>query len=382
MADVKSDTEISSVVFNTTPTNMREAPLFFGDALNVQRLDLPVEQWLQKHTTEALGFMWFKTDFNYSQDNLDYCTKMSPDLQNLFTKNLKFQTLLDSVAGRTISQVFMPIVSSSALEEWFGVHAFFEANVHSPAYAELVKAVVPNSTKIFDDIMVNPAIIGRAKDIVIHYDLLHSYNVKRNALRLGLIGEYQYSEREHKKAFIMALTALNVLEGVLFYSSFLISFAFSENKLMESSAKCISKIAQDENMHLAFGQYIFNRLKKLDEYKELFVELRPQIESVFKNASDAEDLWISYLFEDNPPLLGINEAILQEYKKFNIHRRMTALGLTPMFAKTENPCTWSTRYLSTSANQNANQESDNADYLLGAIHQDMNTNDFDSLLDL
>ena len=55
-----------------------------------------------------------------------------------------------------------------------------------------------------------------------------------------------YNIEAHKVSIVKSLIALNILEAVLFKSSFLTSFAFKENGLYSVTADIISKIAQDK----------------------------------------------------------------------------------------------------------------------------------------
>ena len=62
-----------------------------------------------------------------------------------------------------------------------------------------------------------------------------------------------------KENFTVAVANVNILEGIRFYVSFACSFAFGELKLMEGSAKIISLIARDENIHLGITQNILTK---------------------------------------------------------------------------------------------------------------------------
>lgn len=345
-------------VFCTDVIDFTNEPLFLGSGKNVARLDLPLNPQIKKRTERALGLTWFPGDFSYIQDARDF-SGLSPELQRLFLANLKFQTVLDSVATRSVSEVFLPITTNPQLEEWWVLHAFQES-IHSASYADLIKALPLNSTKIFDEIMVTPEIMQRAQMIVECFDEAILHNAKLTAKTSD------YSLVAHKRAIIKALYALNILEAGLFQTSFITTFAFAENGIMESSGKSMGKIKLDETNHLAMTTHLINTLKNNSEWKYLFEELKPIVIKMYESASIADHMWIDYIFSGGARLLGLSEPVLKQYSDWNLSKTKAAIGL-PYTSGLSNPCTWSDKYTNLSNQQNANNESDSAAYLLGKI---------------
>ena len=240
---------MSNHLFNPNPVDFTKQPLFLGTGRNIARLDLSIETHISNATAAAIGKIWFSGDFSPSKDGKDYIS-CDQSLQQLYMKNLKFQTLLDSLAARSVAEVFIPITTNPQLASWWFQHAFFEENIHSQSYADILKALPVDAKAIFDDIMVNPNILARAKSIVACFE----DTVERNASMVLstsrdtsiVSGEHYYNKEAHKVSIVKSLFALNILEAVLFKSSFLTSFAFKENGLFSVTADIISKIAQDK----------------------------------------------------------------------------------------------------------------------------------------
>lgn len=105
-------------LFNPNPINFQSEPLFLGTGRNITRLDLQTSPHITKLTADAIGKMWFAGDFSPSKDSKDYIAN-SQELNTLYMKNLKFQTLLDSVAARSVAEVFLPITTNPQLENWW-----------------------------------------------------------------------------------------------------------------------------------------------------------------------------------------------------------------------------------------------------------------------
>lgn len=360
-------------LFNTNNIDFSSEPLFLGSGRNIARLDLNIEQHIQKQVDNALGLMWFATDFSYAADAKDY-EAMDSKLKMLFLKNLKFQTLLDSVAARSVVEVFLPITTNPQFENWWLQHGFFEGCIHSKTYAEIIKALPVNAKEIFDDIMVNEEILNRAKDIMKYFE----HTVIMNS-RMLLKDEVKYDIEEHKKSIILSLFALNILEAVLFKSSFITSFAYKENGIMNSTGDAIKKISLDETGHFAMTVNILNRYRKDPEWAYIFNTLEPEIMSMYSTAINADYKWIDYLFIDNPILLGISSEVLKQYVDYNAKIVMTSVGLEPLKDSTFNPCTWANKYNKSSNVQTAMKEKNSANYLLGRLNTDIKSDFWENL---
>ena len=352
--------------------DFKAEPLFFGSGRNVARLDLNVEKWIQSLIDRGQSNLWIKHDFTYSKDAKDF-SQLSPQLQQLFLKNLKFQTALDSLATRTVSEVFKPITTNPQLESWFVNHTFQES-IHSDSYAELIKALPLNSNKVFDEIMVSPEIMARVESIIERFNDTYILNAKRT------LRTEDYSLDEHKKSLVFSLFALHILEAGLFQTSFITTFAFGENKIMESSAKTMGKIAKDEINHKALTQYLINRHRKLPDWKHIFETYKEEFIEMYKIAYEADLMWIDYLFEDGARLLGLNAEVLKEFSRYNVYQAMKSVGLPPFLDKVEvNPCSWALKYTNTSNTQVALNETDGSNYLLGIINKDISEKEYESL---
>ncbi len=347
-------------LFNKENIDFTLEPLFLGKGRNISRLDLNIEQGIQKQTDNALGLLWFAQDFSYKDDAKDY-TEMGTKLNNLFLKNLKFQTLLDSVASRTVAEVFIPITTNPQLESWWYQHAFMENNVHSKTYAEIIKSLPVNAKEIFDDIMINEHILNRAKEIMKPFEDCVILNAKR------LLKTTDYNEFEHQKVIALSLYALNILEAVLFKSSFITSFAYKENGIMNSVGDAIKKIQLDEIGHYAMTVNLINRLSEDPSWAGAFEAIKDEARNMYKKSIEADYVWIDYLFEDKPELLGIGSDILKQYVDYNAKKVMNSVKLKPLKKDTFNPCAWSNKYIKSSNIQTAMKEKNSANYLLGKL---------------
>ena len=341
---------------------------FFDDPPTVARYDKVKYPWLEKLTDKQLGFFWRPEEVDIYKDAKDF-KDLTPHEQHIFTSNLKRQILLDSVQGRAPTAAFGPICSLPELETWITTWAFSET-IHSRSYTHIIRNIYSNPSKVFDEITDIAEIIDCAKDISKYYDELIELNNMRSE---GTLTNLAY---EHKRALWMALMSVNILEGVRFYVSFACSWAFAEVKKMEGNAKIIKFIARDENVHLAGTQQLLKALQKEDEdFEHIAEETKDECVGLFVVAVEQERQWANYLFKDGS-MVGLNEALLNEYIEWIANKRMTAIGLPTPYKGGSNPLPWTQKWISGAEVQVAPQETEITSYVVGGVKKDVSSDTF------
>jgi|TARA_B100001079_G_scaffold252029_1_gene244804 ribonucleoside-diphosphate reductase beta chain len=358
-------------VFNIKKVNWLKQPMFFGDEPNTQRYDQQKYPIFEKLTQQQLGFFWRPEEVSLQKDRNDFLT-LSPEHEHIFTSNLKYQTLLDSVQGRGPCLALLPYCSLPELE---CLIVMWDANetIHSRSYTYIMKNVYPNPTEVLDTIITTKEIMERAKTVTESYDKFIDYANRYTLLQEG-------DRKELKKLLYLTLVNINILEGIRFYVSFACTFAFGELKLMEGSAKIVSLIARDENLHLAMSQNIINnyRLKENDkEMVQVIKDSEQEVYDMYNVAVQQEKDWAKYLFKDGS-MIGLNDKLLSDYIEFMSNKRMRAIGLKPQYDQpsTNNPLPWTSHWLNSRSLQNAPQETEIESYVVGGIKQDVKKDSF------
>ena len=358
-------------VFNRKAVDWTKQPMFFGDEPNTQRFDQQKYPVFEKLNQQQLGFFWRPEEVSLQKDRNDY-NLLSDEQKHIFTSNLKYQTLLDSVQGRGPCLAFLPFCSLPELESMLVAWDFSET-IHSRSYTYIMKNVYSNPTEILDTIVKTQEIMKRAETVTEAYDKFIEYSHKYH-----LMGEGE--RKELKKLLYLTLVNVNILEGIRFYVSFACSFAFGELKLMEGSAKIISLIARDENLHLAVSQNIINNYRKHENDKEMLQiikETEQEVYDMYDTAVQQEKEWAQFLFKDGS-MIGLNDKLLNQYVEYMANKRMVAIGLKPQYdqPRTNNPLPWTTHWLNSRGLQNAPQETEIESYIVGGIKQDVDTDSF------
>ena len=371
-------------VFNTQDVNTKKQPMFFGAPLGVQRYDNFKYPQFENLTKQQLGYFWRPEEVSLQKDRGDYQT-LRPEQKHIYTSNLKYQIMLDSVQGRAPGMAFLPYCSLPELEACMEVWSFMEM-IHSRSYTYVIKNVYADPSDVFDTIINDPRILSRAASVTESYD--DFINEAQVWGQSGLWKDMDSSlntslpvleMKELKRKLYRAVANVNILEGIRFYVSFACSFAFGELKLMEGSAKIISLIARDENQHLALTQNIINNWRKGDdpEMVDIVKEEEEWTYQMFNKCVNEEKKWADYLFRDGT-MIGLNDKLLQQYVEWIANRRLRSIGLKAQYdiPMRNNPLPWTEHWISSKGLQVAPQETEVESYIVGGIKQDVKKDTF------
>ena len=369
-------------VFNTEQVNTKKQPMFFGKPLGIQRYDSYKYPIFDKLTTQQLGYFWRPEEVSLQKDRGDYQT-LRDEQKHIYTSNLKYQIMLDSVQGRGPGLAFLPYCSLPELEACMTVWEFMEM-IHSRSYTYIIKNIYSDPSEVFDTIITDERILERAKSVTESYDdfitAAQNYGSSDQWMfQLENVPLAKETLNDVKRKLYRAIANVNILEGIRFYVSFACSFAFGELKLMEGSAKIISLIARDENQHLALTQNIMNKWREGDdpEMQQIAKEEEEWVYAMFDRAVNEEKRWADYLFKDGS-MIGLNDKLLQQYVEWIANRRLKAIGLKPQYdiAANNNPLPWTQHWISSKGLQVAPQETEVESYVVGGIRQDVKKDTF------
>jgi|TARA_B110000008_G_scaffold39854_1_gene36741 ribonucleoside-diphosphate reductase beta chain len=365
--------------FSQEKNDALKEPMFFGNPVNVARYDQQKFEIFEKLIEKQLSFFWRPEEIDVSKDRIDY-GKMSDHERHIFISNLKYQTLLDSIQGRSPNVALLPLVSLPELETWIETWAFSET-IHSRSYTHIIRNITNDPSLIFDDIVGNKDIVERAEYTSRYYDDLinyqQAYNLHGEGVHKTDVGELDINMHDLKRKLYMCLMSVNVLEAIRFYVSFACSFAFAERGLMEGNAKIIKLIARDEQLHLSSTQHMINLIRTGQddpEMAEIAEECKQDAADMFKEGAEQEKEWAEYLFKDGS-MLGLNKEILCQYVEYITDVRVKAVGIDPIFNVTKNPIPWMKTWLASDTVQVAPQEVEISSYLVGQVDSEVNVED-------
>ncbi|ELV3995590.1 ribonucleotide-diphosphate reductase subunit beta [Escherichia coli] len=381
-----------STVFNTQQVDVLNEPMFFGSGLGIARYDIQRHKVFEDLTEKSLSFFWRPEEVNLMLDSAQF-NKLPQFQQDIFTNNLKYQSLLDSIQGRAPSAVLMALISDPSLDTWVATWTFSET-IHSRSYTHIMRNLYTDPSKVFDEIVLDEAIMKRAESIGKYYDDVliktrHWENAKENyEYSLGscqqndieMYEEIMFNaKRELMKSLYLCLHVINALEAIRFYVSFACTFNFHKNmEIMEGNAKIMKFIARDEQLHLKGTQYIIRQLQSGtdgDEWVQIAKECEQEAVDIFMEVNSQEKEWAAHLFKDGT-CPGINTQSMCAFVDYLTVSRMKQCGLPcPITdAPTKHPYPWIREYLNSDLVQAAPQEVEISSYLVAQIDNDVDQN--------
>ncbi len=341
-------------IINLREVDYTKEPLFFGEELSIQRYDKFRYEKIFNMFKQHISYFWRPEEVNLSKDKGDFAS-LSDHEKFIFTKNLGYQILLDSVQSRGISHL-LDDCSNPESELFAKTWEFFET-LHSYSYTYIIKNIFPNPSDVFDTILKDDEILKRTTSVTKYYDDL-----------IDRIPDDTIDAK--KKKLYLTLVSINILEGIRFYVSFACSYCFAQNKKMEGNAKIISFINRDENLHMGFTTQLLRFLadEPSEGFQHIVKECEPIVYEMYKDAAAEEMEWAKYLFKDGT-MIGLNSEILIQYMKWLTNNRLKAIRLDTIFDKVSNPISWITNWTESKSIQEAPQETEKETYVVGAFQQ-------------
>lgn len=343
---------MSNTVLNLTKRNALEEPMFFGSPLGIQRYDeVKYPEFARSYDTQ-ISNIWRPQEIGMTED-LSCYESLSEVERFIFESNLKFQTAGDSLLSRSIDAIKTK-VTNTELEYAMNVWGFME-NVHSESYSHVLKGITKNPKLFFDSILEDVELVKRMQVIIQPFnDML----------------EDKEGDCEKTKLF-KAVLALQIAEGVLFYTSFACSFFFAKNGKMVQNGKIITLIKRDEAEHQSLTQNILKRWRNdpSEGFQQIMKDNEEYAYKAFAVALNGEKMWTDYLLSKGE-LVGLTKKGLYGYSEFNVHGRLRSNGYDPSKMKEiighdllkTNPLPWLNKFMDSSKVQTAPQESELTSY--------------------
>jgi len=313
---------------------------------------------------------WSEDEVDLSQTRLDL-ENCSNNQYDIMVKTLAWQWELDSAASRAIAPLLAPFVSNS--EYWTGISYISQNEVlHALTYSEIVRQCVKNPEDVFNEIINNENITGRSTQIALVFNELQQAGAK---LILGILDR---DSDEAKEIVIKAILALYCLEQLQFMSSFACTFALAEQDLFLGSAKLVQKIMLDEKNHAAYGKETLKILSADKRFSGVCNKLiKEWFPTLFAECVEQEHLWADYIFSEGRSILGLTPTILKEWANYQATTIAGNVGIEFEHKLYENPLPWMDYWMDIDKTQVANQETDNTNYLLNSVINDLTDEDLD-----
>ncbi len=255
---------------------------------------------------------WLPEEVPLADDVKDWHNKLSAEERNLLTQIFRFFTQSDIEVNncymKRYSQVFQPTEVQMMLSAFSNIET-----VHIAAYSHLLDTIGMPETEY--------QAFLRYKEMKDKFDYLQQFDVETHeniARTLAVFGGFT--------------------EGLQLFASFAILMNFPRFNKMKGMGQIVSWSVRDESLHTESIIKLFRTF--VSENPEIWTEdFQRSLYVICSEMVEHEDAFIDLAFELGG-VEGLNGSEVKEYIRYIADRRLTQLGLQPIFRLDKNPLPW------------------------------------------
>ncbi len=255
---------------------------------------------------------WLPEEVPLADDVKDWHRTLSEGERNLLTQIFRFFTQADVEVNncymKHYSQVFQPTEIQMMLSAFSNIET-----VHVAAYSHLLDTIgMPE---------VEYTAFLKYKEMKDKYDYMQVWGVSTKediAKTLAVFGAFT--------------------EGLQLFASFAMLMNFPRHNKMKGMGQIVSWSVRDESLHTASIIKLFKTF--VSENPEVWNEqLQKDLYTACDTIVSHEDSFIDLAFEMGA-VEGLSGSEVKEYIRYIADRRLTQLGLQPMYKSAKNPLRW------------------------------------------
>jgi ribonucleoside-diphosphate reductase beta chain len=278
--------------------------------------------WARKLYDQAVANTWYPHEIPLKEDLDDFET-MTEDEQHAVKFVMAFFSPAELIVNRVLALGVYPYVQSAECHLYLAKQMWEEAN-HCVAFEYVLETFPFDRESIYNTHLEVPSMKAKEDFVNMYLDRMTD-------------DSYDIDIPEGKREFIRNLVAYNVvMEGVWFYSGFMVMLSFQQRNKLKNFASMINWVLRDESLHLKFGINLL--LTSLEENSELLTEeFAAEIRQIVIDGVELEVEYNKDLFPKG--ILGLNSDYVNQYVKHMADRRLEELGLEPYY-NVSNPAKW------------------------------------------
>ena len=265
------------------------------------------EAWLMQQRIH-----WLPEEVPLADDVRDWKKNLAPAEKNLLTQIFRFFTQADIEVNNCYMKHYSQIFKPTEVQMMLSAFSNMET-IHIAAYSHLLDTVGMPETEYMA--------FMKYKEMKDKYDYMQQFGV------------------ESKEAIALTMAVFGAFtEGLQLFASFAILLNFPRFGKMKGMGQIVTWSARDETLHTLSIIRLFKTF--CDENPEVWTdELRSQLYVACNTIVTHEDAFIDLAFG-----LGTVEGLapndVKSYIRFIADRRLSQLGLQPMYQIEKNPLPW------------------------------------------
>jgi ribonucleoside-diphosphate reductase beta chain len=279
-------------------------------------------KWAMDLYNQAVANTWFPNEIQLGQDLADW-KKMSEEERHAVTFLMSYFNPNELLVNKALAFGVYPYVNAAECHLYLAKQMWEEAN-HCMSFEYVLETFPIDREKAYDAHIDTPS-MARKEEFETKF-------IKRMTEQT-----LDITTTEGKKDFVRNLVAYNViLEGIWFYSGFMVALSFRQRNLLRNFASLIDWVVRDESLHLKFGINLI--LTVLEENEDLQTEeFAAEIKQMVLDGVEMEEAYNKDLLPNG--ILGLNSDYINQYVKYLADRRLEELGFEPHY-KVSNPAKW------------------------------------------
>ena len=279
-------------------------------------------QWAMDLYDQAVANTWFPNEIQLGEDIADF-KKMTDEERHAITFLMSYFNPNELLVNKALAFGVYPYVSAAEAHLYLAKQMWEEAN-HCMAFEYVLETFPIDREQAYAAHVQIPSMAAKEE-----FEVRFIKRMTEQTIDISTV--------EGKQDFIRNLVAYNiVLEGIWFYSGFMVALSFRQRNLLRNFSSLIDWIVRDESLHLKFGINLI--LTVLDENPDLQTEeFAAEIQQMIIDAVEMEEQYNRDLLPRG--ILGMNAEYINTYVKYLADRRLEELGFDPHYG-VGNPAKW------------------------------------------
>lgn len=279
-------------------------------------------QWAMDLYDQAVANTWFPNEIQLGQDLSDW-KKMSDEERHALEFLMSYFNPNELLVNKALAFGVYPYVNAAEAHLYLAKQMWEEAN-HCMSFEYVLETFPIDRDKAYAAHVQTPSMARKEE-----FETKFIKRMTEDTLDI--------TTTDGKKDFIRNLIAYNIiLEGIWFYSGFMVALSFRQRNLLRNFGSLISWVVRDESLHLKFGINLI--LTVLEENEDLQTEeFAAEIKQMILDGVEMEEAYNKDLLPNG--ILGLNSDYINQYVKYLADRRLEELGFEPHY-NVSNPAKW------------------------------------------
>ncbi|MBX9703760.1 MAG: ribonucleotide-diphosphate reductase subunit beta [Silvanigrellaceae bacterium] len=269
---------------------------------------------------------WLPQEISMAQDVSQWKNKghFTEDERHLIKKILSFFANTDVLVGDNIIMAIYKHITNPECRQYLTAQAFQES-IHSWAYAHIVESLSMDQKEVFSEFKR----VGTIKD---------KHDFQSQFLEGVLGAEFNTKDILGKKTLLKNLCAYYIgMEGMQFYSAFVLLLNFKRRNLLVGTAEQLEYIVRDESLHCRFGTMLINQF--IEENPEVWDdEVKQSVRKSIEHVVELEDAFVADCLPRD--VVGLSRTQFSKYIRYIADRRLESIHLEPLYGQQDTPFPW------------------------------------------